>query len=662
VSRTPPASPQVAHVMSTPGTPSRANHTAAPGGPSPTSSPAKRNPEVPLPVVGNYKIGKTIGKGSFGKVKKAEFMPTGDTVAIKIINRQMLTNSTGMDAKIAREIKILKLFSHQNICRLYDVITTPTDILVVMEHIHGKELYDVIVERGKLSETDARYIFQQIVCAIEYWHHYRVVHRDLKPENILLEPDLTVKVIDFGLANLMKDGLFLRTSCGSPNYAAPEVISGRLYVGPEIDVWSSGVILYALLCGCLPFDEETIPQLFKKIKAGDFRIPSHVSPEARDLIKRMLTVDPLERITIPQLRDHPWFAVNLPRFLHYRPSLFTNSHAVDRALLPLVASTVRVTPADVLHALERRDSPKLTKLQRTIVVAYNVLADAKRRTDIEEMKKLDKSETESTMTFGTAATAAMRELNQGLMLTTSPAIAQMLDGGSAARVRESYNNQSFLPASMQDARAISQGSMRIAASPGTLHFAGNPMNYNERVGSLQQTLASVPKSQTHASTTNGAGGFPTVGGAGAGTGGSTRSLPASNPSTTTTALASSVSQHVGSVAKHGAVYDAEEATMAVETNVGWRVGIMSERPSAALMLVVFQVLRDSGMEWKTRTPFVLLVRAKGDASTVLQVQPMRVAEKHDQGFVLDLVVVKGNSARALMMAIAITDRLCLRLA
>merc|ERR1719238_409768 len=129
------------------------------------------------------------------------------------------------------------------------------------------------------------------------------------------------------------------------------------------------------------------------------------------------------------------------------------------------------------------------------------------------------------------------------MLTTSPAIAQMLDGGSAARVRESYNNQSFLPASMQDARAISQGSMRIAASPGTLHFAGNPMNYNERVGSLQQTLASVPKSQTHASTTNGAGGFPTGGGAGAGPGGSTRSLPASNPSTTTTALASSVSQH-----------------------------------------------------------------------------------------------------------------------
>jgi 5'-AMP-activated protein kinase catalytic alpha subunit len=616
---------------------------------TPGSSPAKRNPpsEVPPPVVGNYEIAKTIGKGSFGKVKKATFIPTGDTVAVKIINRQMLTNSTGMDAKIAREIKILKLFSHQNICRLYDVITTPTDILVVMEHIRGKELYDVIVERGKLSESDARYIFQQIVCAIEYWHHYRVVHRDLKPENILLEPDLTVKVIDFGLANLMKDGVFLRTSCGSPNYAAPEVISGRLYVGPEIDVWSSGVILYALLCGCLPFDEETIPQLFKKIKAGEFRIPSHVSPEARDLIKRMLTVDPLERITIPQLRDHPWFAASLPRFLQFRPSLFDNAHTVDRGLIPLVASTVRVTPADVHHALDRREHPKMTKLQRTIVVAYNVLADAKRRNEIEEMKKLDKSETESTMTHGASATAAMRELNQGLMLTTSPAIAQMLDGGGAGRVREQYNNQSFMPASMQDVRAISQGSMRIAASPGTLHFAGNPMSYNERVGSLQQTLASVPKSQANA---GGAAGLP---------GATNRtSQPASS---NTSAMVGSM-QHVGSVAKHGAVYDAEEATIAVENNVGWRVGIMSERPSASLMLVLYQVLRDVGMEWKSVTPFVLLVRRKGDPSAVLQVQPMRVADKHDQGFILDLQMVKGNSLGALEMAIALTDRLVLRLA
>ena len=150
------------------------------------------------------------------------------------------------------------------------------------------------IRKGRLGENEARHFFQQIVSGVEYCHRNMVVHRDLKPENLLLDAKSNVKIADFGLSNVMRDGHFLKTSCGSPNYAAPEVISGKLYSGPEVDVWSCGVILYALLCGSLPFDDESIPNLFKKIKGGVYTLPSHLSPGARDLIARALLVDPLK--------------------------------------------------------------------------------------------------------------------------------------------------------------------------------------------------------------------------------------------------------------------------------------------------------------------------------------------------------------------------------
>lgn len=154
----------------------------------------------------------------------------------------------------------------------------------------------------QLAPEEARHFFHQIISGVEYCHFHRIVHRDLKPENLLLDADNNVKIADFGLSNLMEDGDFLRTSCGSPNYAAPEVISGSLYAGPEVDVWSCGVILYALLCGSLPFDDESIPNLFRKIRGGMYSLPSHLSEMARDLIPRMLVVDPMKRITIPEIR------------------------------------------------------------------------------------------------------------------------------------------------------------------------------------------------------------------------------------------------------------------------------------------------------------------------------------------------------------------------
>ncbi|ORX33523.1 putative SNF1A/AMP-activated protein kinase [Kockovaella imperatae] len=271
--------------------------------------------------IGLYQMGKTLGTGSFGKVKLATHMVTSHEVALKFINRAKIT-TPDMNARVKREIQYLKVLRHPHIIKLYEVITTPTDVVMVMEYA-GEELFTYIVDKGKggMAEDEARRFFQQMIGAIEYCHRHHIVHRDLKPENLFLDARNNIKIGDFGLSNLMTDGDFLKTSCGSPNYAAPEVISGKLYSGPEIDVWSAGVIMYVLLCGKLPFDDENIPMLFKKIESGQFHVPSHVSDEARHLLRRMLTVDPLKRATISEIRSMPFFQHNLPRYLNPLPEL-----------------------------------------------------------------------------------------------------------------------------------------------------------------------------------------------------------------------------------------------------------------------------------------------------------------------------------------------------
>lgn len=268
----------------------------------------------PIVKIGHYLLGNTLGIGTFGKVKIGEHQLTKHKVAVKILNRQKI-KSLDVVGKIRREIQNLKLFRHPHIIKLYQVsvtpehfvlvrfddtvpislaftnwnrfeilisrphqatfifcnfiffcfdqvISTPTDIFMIMEYVSGGELFDYIVKHGKLQEHEARRFFQQIISGVDYCHRHMIVHRDLKPENLLLDHNMHVKIADFGLSNMMLDGEFLRTSCGSPNYAAPEVISGKLYAGPEVDIWSCGVILYALLCGTLPFDGNSIGTRF----------------------------------------------------------------------------------------------------------------------------------------------------------------------------------------------------------------------------------------------------------------------------------------------------------------------------------------------------------------------------------------------------------------
>ncbi|KAK7205413.1 kinase-like domain-containing protein [Myxozyma melibiosi] len=263
--------------------------------------------------IGRYQIIKTLGEGSFGKVKLAYHLGTRQRVALKIINRKTLAKSD-MQGRIEREISYLRLLRHPHIIKLYDVIKSKDEVIMVIEFA-GKELFDYIVQRGKMPEDEARRFFQQIIGAVEYCHRHKIVHRDLKPENLLLDDNLNVKIADFGLSNIMTDGNFLKTSCGSPNYAAPEVISGKLYAGPEVDVWSCGVILYVMLCGRLPFDDEFIPTLFKKINGGVYSLPSYLSPGAKHLLQRMLVVNPMNRITVREIMQDKWFKVNLPAYL-----------------------------------------------------------------------------------------------------------------------------------------------------------------------------------------------------------------------------------------------------------------------------------------------------------------------------------------------------------
>lgn len=315
-------------------------------------------------------------------------------MAVKILNKAKI-KQLGMEEKVQREINILHLCTHPHIIRLYEVIDTPTDIFLVNEYVSGGELFDYIVSKGRLSADEARNFFHQIISGVEYCHFQKIVHRDLKPENLLLDANLNIKIADFGLSNLMRDGDFLRTSCGSPNYAAPEVISGHLYAGPEVDVWSCGVILYALLCGSLPFDDESIPNLFKKIKSGMYSLPTHLSQLAKNLIPRMLEVDPMKRITIPEIRLHPWFQHKLPPYLRHPPELMEkqerviDQEVIDEVLkLPFekVLSTLQqpnnypVIGRDLVErAAELEDSREedTPKLMRDLRVAYELILDHK---------------------------------------------------------------------------------------------------------------------------------------------------------------------------------------------------------------------------------------------------------------------------------------------
>ncbi|KIY45021.1 Pkinase-domain-containing protein, partial [Fistulina hepatica ATCC 64428] len=278
-------------------------------------------------MIGIWKMGRTIGQGSSGestfrRVKLARHSRTGKLAAIKIVSKSHLNTQVSLRnladevdrAKhvLEREIAVMKLLDHPNILRFYDVWETSTDIYLIIEYVRGGELFDYICQKGRLETEEALDYFQQIIGALEYCHAYSIAHRDLKPENILLDEDLNVKIADFGMATLQRDDL-LHTSCGSPHYAAPEIIRNDAYDGAAADVWSCGVILHAMVAGRLPFDDDDLETLLNKVKDGDFEMPDDIEPLVQDLLAKMLVKDFKKRITLTAIKKHPFFTSRPPK-------------------------------------------------------------------------------------------------------------------------------------------------------------------------------------------------------------------------------------------------------------------------------------------------------------------------------------------------------------
>ncbi|XP_022371800.1 serine/threonine-protein kinase SIK1 isoform X1 [Enhydra lutris kenyoni] len=270
--------------------------SAAPAGPG-------QGQQKPLRV-GFYDVERTLGKGNFAVVKLARHRVTKTQVAIKIIDKTRL-DSSNLE-KIYREVQIMKLLNHPHIIKLYQVMETKDMLYIVTEFAKNGEMFDYLTSNGHLSENEARKKFWQILSAVEYCHSHHIVHRDLKTENLLLDGSMDIKLADFGFGNFYKSGEPLSTWCGSPPYAAPEVFEGKEYEGPQLDIWSLGVVLYVLVCGSLPFDGPNLPALRQRVLEGRFRIPFFMSQDCETLIRRMLVVDPAKRITIAQIRQHRW--------------------------------------------------------------------------------------------------------------------------------------------------------------------------------------------------------------------------------------------------------------------------------------------------------------------------------------------------------------------
>ena len=275
---------------------------------------------IPPENSNNHQNGKTlcdfiikekIGEGTFSTVKVAINLQTNEKVAIKIMQKSKIILDEDK-TRLEREIQVLKILRHPNLVHLYSVIEKDDKIYLIMEYNNGIELFDYIVKKKKLQEKEAFIFYQQIISGIEYLHKVKYIHRDIKPENILIKPDTKkLIIVDFGLSNKFnnpKKNLF-KSACGSPSYAAPEMLNGEKYRGPPVDIWSSGVVLYAMLCGYLPFEDENNnnDELYDKICKGKFDIPNHVSEKAKDLINKILVTDPDKRLTISQIKKHPWF-------------------------------------------------------------------------------------------------------------------------------------------------------------------------------------------------------------------------------------------------------------------------------------------------------------------------------------------------------------------
>ena len=332
--------------------------------------------------LGQFIFQKKIGQGTFGKVILAKDELTEEKVAIKILDKKKILKETSI-TKLEREIKILKLLRHDNIVHLFNVIETNSYLYLIMEYIKGIELFDYINTKHLLNENEACKFFQQIISGIEYLGKIKVTHRDLKPENLLISNNGIIKIVDFGLSNTYFENNLLSTACGSPCYAPPEMVRGKKYSGISADIWSSGVVLYAMLCGSLPFEDNDNDKLYKKISEGKFLIPQFLSEYAVDFLQGILKVDPDKRFTIEQIKSHPWFNQLNPK-IYMSEGLLINKVVVpiDEKIVFIMVDKYKFNEEEVKINLLLNEHNQITTtyyliLQKIIKSGKNTIGDMK---------------------------------------------------------------------------------------------------------------------------------------------------------------------------------------------------------------------------------------------------------------------------------------------
>lgn len=287
--------------------------------PAPVPAPPPEKRMQKRRSIGEWDFVKTIGAGSMGQVKLAKSRVTGELCAVKVIpkataqhkrppDEEAKESDISKDIRTVREAAIGKLLHHKYICEMREMYTMTNHYYMVFEYVAGGQMLDYIISHGSLKERHARKFARAIGSALDYCHQNSIVHRDLKIENILISKSGDIKLIDFGLSNLFAPNSQLKTFCGSLYFAAPELLKARPYIGPEVDVWSFGVVLYVLVCGKVPFDDKNMPLLHAKIKQGKVEYPNFLSPECKDILARMLVVNPLQRATLAEILQHPWMS------------------------------------------------------------------------------------------------------------------------------------------------------------------------------------------------------------------------------------------------------------------------------------------------------------------------------------------------------------------
>ncbi|KAJ2489994.1 Protein kinase [Coemansia sp. RSA 2050] len=564
-------------------------------------------------TIGNYTVLQTLGTGSFGKVKLAVHSQTGHKVALKIIGRSKLAHSD-MVGRVNREIQYLKMLRHPHIIKLYEVITTATDIIMVIEYAGG-ELFNYIVERGRMSEKDARRFFQQMVSAVEYCHRRNIVHRDLKPENVLLDPYDNVKVADFGLSNIMKDGEFLQTSCGSPNYAAPEVINGKLYAGPEVDAWSCGVILYVMMCGRLPFDDDHIPALFKKITSGVFTMPGYLSQGARAVLSGLLQVDPLKRMTLAQCRQHAWFMTDLPEYLRPLPEStdIEGLARLDESILGELEKQLEMDRSSLVGQLRQRGT-------NPAKVAYQLTLD--NRHVLEQSRNSNKQGIRS---FALASsppaafhvpapdtTALEATSSIGILSTSLPRVAghtlesqmyKMRLRGPSAQAAAPRVSSPLAPAATQAITAQAVAAQAIGVTP-----PRTPSNYFR--AALPPLSGTPTASGPHSASSSVA---------------SLAKAPppppaATNPYSHRAPESGAPSPLAQSVEAADTAAQATSRKRAKATRTRWHFGIRSRSPPADVMAEVYRALQQLQMTWKHFGPYRLRAKTPGPDPVKIDLQ------------------------------------------